>query len=121
MSAAAKEVRKALLKLAQSWPRDPLRTNLNFGEAVRRATEAELHDTCSRASIAEARRSLSALERIRSDASLREYPTPRNILQPASAPRYYARLIDAMNRIARGQSVSPSLTERMRHFFGRAP
>ena len=40
MSGAAQDVRRALLKLAQTWPKDPLRPNLDFGEAIRRATEA---------------------------------------------------------------------------------
>ncbi|WFD38168.1 acetylornithine transaminase [Malassezia japonica] len=118
MSGAAQDVRKALLKLAQTWPKDPLRPNLDFGEAIRRATEVELSSGAARVNIAEARKSLAALERIRSSESLREYPTPRNVLHPASSPNYYGQLVEAMGRVARGQSVAPSLGQRMRRFFG---
>lgn len=72
MSSAVQEVRKSLLKLAQTWPRDPLRPSMNFGEAIRRATEAELSGPQARQHLAEARKSLAALERIRSSESLRE-------------------------------------------------
>lgn len=127
MSGAAQDVRKALLKLAQTWPKDPLRPNLDFGEAIRRATEAEMPSASqAKASLAELRKSLASLERIRSSESLREvrrppltqYPTPRNVLHPASTPTYYSQLVEAMGRVARGQSVAPSWAERVRHFFG---
>ncbi|KAI3628283.1 ARG8 [Malassezia furfur] len=119
MSGAAQDVRRALLKLAQTWPKDPLRPNLDFGEAIRRATEAEMPSASqAKASLAELRKSLAALERIRSSESLREYPTPRNVLHPASTPTYYSQLVEAMGRVARGQSVAPSWAERVRHFFG---
>ena len=127
MSGAAQDVRRALLKLAQTWPKDPLRPNLDFGEAIRRATEAEMPSASqAKASLAELRKSLAALERIRSSESLREvrrsrltqYPTPRNVLHPAPTPTYYSQLVEAMGRVARGQSVAPSWTERVRHFFG---
>ncbi|KAL4399753.1 Cbp3p-Cbp6 complex protein [Malassezia pachydermatis] len=118
MSSAVQEVRKSLLKLAQTWPKDPLRPTMDFGEAIRRATESELSGPQAKKHVAEARKSLAALERIRSSESLREYPTPRTILQPASAPTHYTQLVEAMSRIARGQSVAPSWTQRLRHFFG---
>lgn len=129
MSGAAHEVRKALLKLAQTWPKDPLRPSLDFGEAIRRATEVGMASHApAKTNLAEARKSLAALERIRSSESLREvrrmhgsptqYPTPRNVLHPASSPNYYARLVEAMGRIARGQSVAPTWSERFRRFFG---
>lgn len=127
MSGAAQDVRKALLKLAQTWPKDPLRPNLDFGEAIRRATEAEMPSASqAKSSLAELRKSLASLERIRSSESLREvrrrrltqYPTPRNVLHPASTPTYYSQLVEAMGRVARGQSVAPSWAERVRRFFG---
>ncbi|PKI83727.1 hypothetical protein MVES_002716 [Malassezia vespertilionis] len=77
MAGAAQEVRKSLLKLAQSWPKDPLRPNLDFGEAIRRATETELSGPQARSNVAEARKSLAALERIRSSESLREVRASR--------------------------------------------
>lgn len=49
---------------------------------------------------------------------LTQYPTPRNVLHPASSPNYYGQLVEAMGRVARGQSVAPSLGQRMRRFFG---
>ena len=127
MSGAVPEVRKALLKLAQTWPKDPLRPNLDFGEAIRRATEAEMaHGAHAKTNLVETRKSLAALERIRCSESLREvrvpltpqYPTPRNVLHPASTPYYYSQLVEAMGRVARGQSVAPTWTERFRRFFG---
>lgn len=72
MSMAVQEVRKALLKLAQTWPKDPLRPNMEFGEAIRRATDTELSGARAKANVSEARKSLAALERIRSSESLRE-------------------------------------------------
>lgn len=72
MSGAVQEVRRCLLKLAQSWPKDPLRPNMDFGEAIRRATEAELSGPEAKRHLAESRKSLAALERIRSSESLRE-------------------------------------------------
>ena len=84
MSGAVQEVRRHLLKLAQTWPKDPLRPSMDFGEAIRRATEAEL----------------------------------RHILQPSSSPSHYAQLVETMNRITRGQSVKPTMAQRVRRFFG---
>lgn len=72
MSSAVQEVRKSLLKLAQTWPKDPLRSKMDFGEAIRRATDAELSGPHAKAHVAEARKSVAALERIRSSESLRE-------------------------------------------------
>lgn len=72
MSSAVQEVRKSLLKLAQTWPKDPLRPTMDFGGAIRRATEAELSGPQARQHLAEARKSLAALERIRSNESMRE-------------------------------------------------
>ena len=129
MSGAVQEVRRCLLKLAQSWQKDPLRPNMDFGEAIRRATEAELSGPEAKRHLAESRKSLAALERLRSSESLREvcilehltekkYPTPRNILQPASSPSHYTQLVEAMNRVSRGQSVAPTFVQRLRHFFG---
>lgn len=91
---------------------------MDFGEAIRRATEAELSGPEAKRHLAESRKSLAALERIRSSESLREYPTPRNILQPASSPSHYTQLVEAMNRVSRGQSVAPNFVQRLRHFFG---
>ncbi|AXA52310.1 acetylornithine aminotransferase [Malassezia restricta] len=118
MSGAVQEVRRHLLKLAQTWPKDPLRPSMDFGEAIRRATEAELTGPQAKRHLAESRKSLAALERIRTSESLREYPTPRHILQPASSPSHYAQLVETMNRITRGQSVKPTMAQRVRRFFG---
>jgi len=45
---------------------------MDFGEAIRRATEAELSGPEAKRHLAESRKSLAALERIRSSESLRE-------------------------------------------------
>ncbi|WFD42888.1 acetylornithine transaminase [Malassezia psittaci] len=117
-SATLQEVRKSLLKLAQSWPKDPLRPNLDFGEAIRTATESELANVArGKVNAAELRKSLESLERLRGNECLREYPTPRNILHPASSPQYYTQLVDAMGRVASGQTITPSWSDRMRRFF----
>lgn len=72
MAAAAQEVRKALLKVAHAWPKNPLRPELDFGEAIKKATETQLAGVTSRVELAEAQKSLAALERLRSSASLHE-------------------------------------------------
>mgnify|MGYP007016337067 FL=1 len=118
MSGAAREVQQALVRLARSWPKDPLRPGLDFGEALRRSAEHELGAHAHKPNIAEAHRSLAALERLRSSESLREYPTPHSIIEPASYPNYYRRLVDALARLSHGQSIAPTFMERVRHFFG---
>ena len=72
MSVAAREVQQALLRLARSWPKDPLRPGLEFGEAMRRSAEQSLGTDVQKPNIAEAHRSLASLERLRSSESLRE-------------------------------------------------
>lgn len=126
---SSQAVQKALLKLARSWPKDPARPEFDFGEAIRRATLAESNSKASKTPGADVRRSqaaldrlrsqsLAALERLRSNEGLREYPTPRNVLHPASSPQYYERLLDAITRVTHGQSIAPTLGERVRRFFG---
>ena len=72
MSGAAREVQQALVRLARSWPTDPLRPGLEFGEALCRSAERSLGPDAQKPNIAEAHRSLAALERLRSSESLRE-------------------------------------------------
>lgn len=40
------------------------------------------------------------------------------MLQPESSPHHYSQLVEAMGRVARGQTVAPSFTQRVRRFFG---
>lgn len=92
MSSAVQEVRRSLLKLAQTWPKDPLRPNMDFGEAIRRATEAELSGAEAKRHLAESRKSLAALERIRSSESLREVRILPLTKVPDTTQYYPARI-----------------------------
>ncbi|CAD6884799.1 unnamed protein product [Tilletia controversa] len=138
-----------LLSIGASWPVDPLRPDLHFGRAIEHAArKALLKKTSVAASPSPAatgagangdglvlrelnagsgsdveivERAAAALEQLRANKALKKMPTPRTILKPASQPEYYARLVQGLDRAARGEDISPTFQEKVSRFFGRVP
>ncbi|SAM85370.1 related to acetylornithine aminotransferase precursor [Ustilago bromivora] len=140
---------KEFISLAQSWPKDPLRPEIDFGNSIIAAaqtsllsiqSQSSLHPeqvhaklpgnllpdplpgtkTLTKAELDYARKSLGLLQELKENKVSMEYPLPESMLKPKSQPEYYDRLIRSIDRAVKGQSVSPSLGERVRRFFGRA-
>ncbi|PWN50488.1 acetylornithine and succinylornithine aminotransferase [Violaceomyces palustris] len=120
---------EALIDLGESWPKDDLRPDVHFGkeiisaakrsllvrpssneETLKRLTEKELDQT---------RQALEALRAIKGSQVLNEFPLPDKISRPASSPKYYERLLNTLDKAAKGKSVSLGWKERLDMFFGR--
>ena len=134
--------------LAQSWPKDPLRPEIDFGASITAAaqtallsvqSQAALHPeqvhaktpgnplpeplpgtrTLTQAELDYARKSLELLRELKENKVQMEYPLPESMLKPKSQPEYYDRLIRSIDRAVEGKSVVPSFAERVKRFFGR--
>ncbi|KAJ1021129.1 hypothetical protein NDA16_003915 [Ustilago loliicola] len=150
--ASANEIQdlyKHFVALAQSWPKDPLRPEIDFGNSIIAAAQTSLLSIQSQSSLhpeqvdakhpgnplpdplpgtkaltkAEldyAKKSFELLTELKQNEVQIEYPLPESMLKPKSQPEYYDRLIRSIEKAVKGQNVSPSLGERVKRFFGRA-
>ena len=110
--------------LAESWPKDPLRPDLDFGAAISSAANTALRTSegaprdLSAQELQFARNAYDALEAMRDNKVTHEFPTPQSILKPQSAPQYYDRLLKTLDAASQGKKLAPSFAERVRRFFG---
>lgn len=149
--ASASEIQavyKDFVSLAQSWPKDPLRPEIDFGSSITSAaqtalltiqSQSALHPeqvsavnrgdplpnplpgtkTLTKAELEYAKKSLHMLTELKENKVQMEYPLPESMLKPKSQPEYYDRLIRSIERAVEGKSVTPSFGERVKRFFGR--
>ncbi|TKY88363.1 hypothetical protein EX895_002715 [Sporisorium graminicola] len=130
---------KQFIELAQSWPKDPLRPDINFGASIVTAAQTALLSVQSQAAVhpeqvhaaqpgtktltlAEleyAQKSLQLLTELKENKVKMEYELPEGMLKPKSQPEYYERLVRGIERAVAGKSVAPSFGERVKMFFGR--
>ncbi|GAC77236.1 acetylornithine aminotransferase [Moesziomyces antarcticus T-34] len=147
-AAEIQAVYKQFIELGESWPKDPLRPDIDFGASISAAAQtallsvasqsavhpeqvhkprgAPLPDplpgtrTLTKAELAYAQQSLTLLRELRDNKVQLEYPLPESMLKPKSQPEYYERLIRSIERAVQGKSIAPSFAERVKRFFGRA-
>lgn len=149
--ASASEIQavyKDFISLAQSWPKDPLRPELDFGASIVTAaqtallsvqSQSALHPeqvhalqpgnplpdplpgtkTLTKAELEYAQKSLELLQELKDNKVQLEYPLPQSLLKPKSQPEYYDRLVSNIERAVNGKSMTPGFGERIRRFFGR--
>ncbi|CDW99695.1 hypothetical protein [Sporisorium scitamineum] len=139
---------RKFIELAQSWPKDPLRPEIDFGASIITAAQTALLTVQSQAAVhpeqvhaaspgnplptplpgtktltvAEleyAQKSLDLLTELRENKVKMEYELPEGMLKPKSQPEYYERLVRGIERAVEGKSVAPNLGERVKRFFGR--
>ncbi|KAI0656296.1 hypothetical protein C8Q70DRAFT_1013671 [Cubamyces menziesii] len=92
MSAASSALRQQMQRIAAKWPEDPFRPNMQLKTFLGSLAE---HPNLTPASVRTAR----ALER---DEFKSKYALSEKILQPASFPNYYTRLVEAFDKSAKG-------------------
>ena len=138
---------KDFVSLAQAWPKDPLRPEIDFGTSIITAAQTALLTTQSQAALhpeqvhaktpgdplphplpgtktltlAEleyAQKSLELLKELRDSKVQLDYPLPESVLKPKSQPEYYDRLVKSIDAAAKGKSISLSFGERVKRFFG---
>lgn len=136
------------IELAQSWPKDALRPEIDFGASIRAAAQTALLSAQSQASLdpeqvhaknsaisprdavaatkcltkAEfeyAKKSLALLRELKENKVQLKYALPENMLKPKSMPEYYDRLKSTIDRAAGGNSVAIGWTEWFSRFVGR--
>ncbi|SJX65211.1 related to acetylornithine aminotransferase precursor [Sporisorium reilianum f. sp. reilianum] len=139
---------RQFVELAQSWPKDPLRPDIDFGASIVTAAQTALLSVQSQAAVhpervhaaspgnplptplpgtktltvAEleyARRSLELLGELKENKVKMAYELPEGMLKPKSQPEYYERLVRGIERAVAGKSVAPTWGERVKRFFGR--
>ncbi|SNX86841.1 related to acetylornithine aminotransferase precursor [Melanopsichium pennsylvanicum] len=139
---------KSFVDLGQSWPKDPLRPEIDFGSSVIAAaqtallsvqSQAALHPeqvqakspgdplpnplpgtkTLTKHELEYASQSFKLLTDLKENKVHMEYPLPESMLKPKSQPEYYDRLIKSIERAVEGKIVAPGLGERIKRFFGR--
>ena len=136
------------VSLGQSWPKDPLRPDINFGASIISAAQTALLSTQSQASlhpeqvhatqpgdplptplpgtksltvdeVEYAKRSLELLKELKDDKVKERYVLGEEMMRPKSMPEYYERLKRSIDRAVGGQSVSMGWGEWFRRFLGR--
>jgi acetylornithine aminotransferase len=147
-AAGVQAVYKQFIELGESWPKDPLRPDIDFGASISAAAQTALLSVASQSAVhpeqvhrprgaplpdplpgtrtltkdelAYAQQSLTLLRELRDNKVQLEYPLPESMLKPKSQPEYYERLIRSIERAVQGKSIAPSFAERVKWFFGRA-
>lgn len=136
------------IHLAQSWPKDPLRPEIDFGSSIIAAAQTALLSIQSQSSLhpeqvhaktpgdplptplpgtksltkdelTYAKKSLELLKELKENKVMLDYPLPEGMLRPKSQPEYYERLVKSIERAVEGKGVSVGLGERIKRFFGR--
>ncbi|GAC94657.1 hypothetical protein PHSY_002230 [Pseudozyma hubeiensis SY62] len=136
------------VSLGQSWPKDPLRPDINFGASIISAAQTALLSPQSQASlhpeqvhakqpgdplptplpgtksltvdeVEYAKRSLELLKELKDDKVKGRYVLGEEMMRPKSMPEYYERLKRSIDRAVGGQSVSMGWGEWFRRFLGR--
>ncbi|BGP29516.1 hypothetical protein JCM10296v2_001255 [Rhodotorula toruloides] len=117
--ASTQRLRQAWHQAAQAWPRDPLRPTVQFADAIRTAADRALADavTLSPKQEQKAEQACQSLLRMANNEAARRYPMRPSTTKPASFPKHYARIEDAVARINRGEKMErPGFLQRWFRF-----
>lgn len=102
----ATPIYRHFLRALDKWPNDPLRPYVSFEKMMRARLDAQFRTENPIWDEKEAARQLHALELLLRDELKKKYPLSPKILEPASNPRYYTRLIEELERSAQNRPVS---------------
>jgi len=90
--ATLSQARQQLQRVAAKWPADPFRPNLQLRNLFESLAN---HPNLTAQAVTAARA-------LQDDHFLRKYPLSDRILQPASMPQYYTRLVEGYEKSAKG-------------------
>ncbi|GAA5901818.1 ubiquinol-cytochrome c reductase complex assembly factor 2 [Sporobolomyces salmoneus] len=118
MPPSSQTLRTAFQTAASQWPKDVLRPSLQFSDSIRKAsdriflpsaatTSPETYQgpliTLSKVQHQKAEQALASLHRLIENRALKSHPMTERTSKPASFPKHYARIQDAIDRTARGE------------------
>ncbi|GAA5964485.1 hypothetical protein JCM3765_006301 [Sporobolomyces pararoseus] len=119
MPPSSQALRAALETAATQWPTDVLRPSLQFSDSIRKASDriflpstattspqtpyqGPLNEL-SRVQQQKAEQAIASLHRLIENRALKSHPMTERTSKPASFPKHYARIQDAIDRTARGE------------------
>ncbi|KAF2085311.1 hypothetical protein K490DRAFT_67730 [Saccharata proteae CBS 121410] len=88
---ASANVSKHYARLAQLWPKDPLRPTVSFPAALKARSLAAVSE-------AEELRNINALYSLLDNRYTKAYPVSPNLLKPTSNPTYYEDLMVELSK-----------------------
>ncbi|GAA5854712.1 hypothetical protein JCM3766R1_000626 [Sporobolomyces carnicolor] len=114
MPPSTQTLRAAFESVASQWPRDALRPSLQFSDSIRKASDRIFHIATAAPSAApatelsqlqqlKAEQTLASLQRLIENRALKAHPMTERTTKPASFPKHYARIQDAIDRTERGE------------------
>ncbi|GAA5936912.1 ubiquinol-cytochrome c reductase complex assembly factor 2 [Sporobolomyces koalae] len=118
MPPSSQTLRIAFETAASQWPKDVLRPSLQFSESIKKAsdriflpsTATATRDAyngpvneLSKVQALKAEETLASLHRLIDNRALKAFPMTERTSKPASFPKHYARIQDAIDRTAKGE------------------
>ncbi|KAI9280738.1 hypothetical protein BY458DRAFT_500222 [Sporodiniella umbellata] len=95
---AVKEIQplyRSFLKVVERWPVDKVRPNRDLKQIITTRVEESFRNQNS-VDISQAQKQLLALEKMVDNEFKNKYPLSEKILNPASNPNYYSKLVSAL-------------------------
>ncbi|KAF9480616.1 hypothetical protein BDN70DRAFT_877306 [Pholiota conissans] len=91
-SQATKQLSTRLLAMAETWPKDPFRPNLQLGTFLK---SLAAHPRLTPQAV-------EATRALRDNDMYEKYPLSQKMLKPASSPHHYERLVEGWEKSAQG-------------------
>ncbi|KAK9897104.1 hypothetical protein P389DRAFT_168818 [Cystobasidium minutum MCA 4210] len=106
--AASQTVKQQLLKIAAEWPKDKIRPNHQFGEAIAKIAEsrtawATTSPSAGTQDAKDGEAMIGALTRLLNNRALHSYPLSDKVRKPASSPKHYDNLLQGLKRAEEGE------------------
>ncbi|CAD6579379.1 MAG: hypothetical protein CYPHOPRED_000871 [Cyphobasidiales sp. Tagirdzhanova-0007] len=108
---ASQTVRQHLLKISSMWPKDLIRPNHQFSEAIAKIAESQSAWSSAGASgviasreVKDGQALIGALERLMGNRALKQYPMSEKTKKPPSMPKHYANLLEGLKKAERGET-----------------
>ncbi|KAF9526027.1 hypothetical protein CPB83DRAFT_858534 [Crepidotus variabilis] len=89
---AARPLAQKLTSIAESWVKDPFRPNLQLSTLL---NSLAAHSRLTKQAVESARA-------LRDNGMMKKYPLTQKMLDPASRPQYYQRLVEGYEKSAQG-------------------
>ncbi|GAA5879267.1 hypothetical protein JCM16303_003144 [Sporobolomyces ruberrimus] len=119
MPPTSQTLRAAIQTASTQWPKDVLRPSLQFSDSIVKASDRIFLPSTATSSPSmpyqgplnelskvqqqKAQDALNSLHRLIENRALKAHPMTERTSKPASFPKHYARIQDAINRTARGE------------------
>ncbi|KAL7008612.1 hypothetical protein EMMF5_001874 [Cystobasidiomycetes sp. EMM_F5] len=106
---ATQTVKSQLLRVASQWPRDAIRPNHQFSEAITKIADSQpawsqaSTSAAATSAIRDGQELVRALDRLLSNKIARQYPLGDRTKTPPGSPKHYVNLMDGLKRAERGE------------------